>query len=143
MKHLFLFSLALLLLSGLASCNAQSSQGVQNSVHQDQTSPAELSDKVAAYYFHFTSRCVTCKAIEAEAKANLENLYGGKVPFKSINLDEASSRMIAEMLQVSGQSLLLVKGKQIINITNEGFMYARTDPEKFRSIIKENVDRLL
>jgi len=81
--------------------------------------------------------------VEAETKTDLEILYGGKVSFKAINLDDASSKEIAERLQVSGQTLLLVKGNQKINITNEGFMYARTDPAKFKSVIKEKVDALL
>jgi len=58
-------------------------------------------------------------------------------------MDNATGKAIAEKLQITGQTLLLVKGTQKINITNEGFLYARTNPEKFRSIIKEKVDGLL
>jgi hypothetical protein len=109
---------------------------------------ATSTDKVEAYYFHFSSRCVTCKAVEAEAKKNLETLYPemvkqGKMSFQAVNMDEAPGKVIAEKMQVSGQTLLLVKGTQKINITNEGFLYARTNPEKFKSIIKEKVDGLL
>lgn len=99
--------------------------------------------KIEAYYFHFTSRCVTCKAVEAEAKKDLESLYGSKVIFKSVNLDEASSKAIADRLNVEGQTLLVVKGDKKINLTNEGFMYARNNPEKFKAVIKEKVDPLL
>jgi hypothetical protein len=109
---------------------------------------ATSTDKVEAYYFHFSSRCVTCKAVEAEAKKNLETLYPemvkqGKMSFQAVNMDEAPGKVIAEKMQVSGQTLLLVKGTQKINITNEGFLYARTNPEKFKLIIKEKVDGLL
>jgi len=104
---------------------------------------ATTADKVEAYYFHSTSRCVTCKMVEAEAKAGLENLYGTQVTFQSLNLEDNTTKPIADKLQVSGQTLLLVKGNQKINITNEGFMYARTNPAKFKSIIKEKVDKLL
>ncbi len=103
---------------------------------------AVASDKVEAYYFHFSSRCVTCKAVEAEAKADIESLYGGKVSFKSVNLDDETSKALAEKLQISGQTLLLVKGNAKINITNEGFMYARSNPEKFKAVIKEKIDGL-
>lgn len=106
------------------------------------------NSSIEAYYFHFTGRCVTCKTVESEAKKNLETLYPelvkqGKLSFKSINLDEESSKSIAEKLQISGQTLLLVRGGQKVNITNEGFMYARSNPEKFKSIIKTKVDGLL
>jgi hypothetical protein len=106
------------------------------------------SDKIEAYYFHFTARCITCRTIEAGAKENLENLYPnlvkqGLITFQSVNLEEASSKPLAERLGISGQTLLLVKGDQKINLTNEGFMYAVAKPEKFKEIINEKVDGLL
>lgn len=104
---------------------------------------ATSANKVEAYYFHNTARCITCKTVEAEAKADLENLYGDQVTFKALNLEEDATKPIAEKLQISGQTLLIVKGDQKINLTNEGFMYARTNPKKFKSIIKEKVDGLL
>ena len=100
-------------------------------------------NKVEAYYFHNSARCVTCKTVESEAKTDLESLYGGEVIFKALNLEDDSTKPIAKQLKVSGQTLLLVKGDKKINITNEGFMYARTNPAKFKSIIKEKVDGLL
>ena len=108
----------------------------------------DSSDKIEAYYFHFTARCVTCKTIEAKAKENLETLYPnqvkqGLITFQSVNLEEDSSKPLAEKLGVSGQTLLLVKGDQKINLTNEGFLYAVTKPEKFKEIINEKVDGLM
>jgi hypothetical protein len=99
--------------------------------------------KVEAYYFHFTSRCVTCKTVEAEAKKDLAELYGTKVSFQALNLDEASSEALAKKLDVSTQTLLLVKGAKQVNITNEGFMYARSNPAKFKAVIKAKVDEML
>lgn len=132
MKGFIYMCLALFMLNS-ASINAQTtgkSTGSMSSV------------KVAAYYFHLTSRCVTCKAVEAEAKKSLEALYGEKVSFQSINLEDDANKAIVEKLQISGQTLLLVKGDHKINLTNEGFMYARNNPPKFKSIIKEKVDGL-
>lgn len=122
------------------SCNGQ------NSTEKEVV--ATKGDKVEAYYFHFTGRCVTCKTVEAEAKKNIETLYSeqvksGKISFQSINLDEGSSKELAEKLGISGQTLLIVSGNQKINITNEGFMYARSNPDKFKQIIKEKIDKLL
>ncbi len=110
--------------------------------------PSHNSDKIEAYYFHFTARCVTCKTIEAKARENLEVLYpnqvkNGLITFQSINLDEASSKPLAEKLGVSGQTLLLVKGDKKINLTNEGFLYAVAKPEKFKEVINEKVAGLM
>ena len=107
------------------------------------TTQTSTSAKVEAYYFHLTTRCVTCKAVEAEAKKNLEALYGTKVSFQSINLEEDANKAIVAKLKIEGQTLLLVKGDTRINLTNEGFLYARNNPEKFKTIIKEKVDGLL
>lgn len=134
MKKIVMLSFGLVMFMSGWSCNAQSNEKV------DKTN---TSGKVEAYYFHFTARCVTCKAVESEAKADIESLYGGKVTFQSINLDDESSKTIAEKLQIAGQTLLIVKGDTKINITNEGFMYARSNPEKFKTIIKEKVDPLV
>ena len=140
MKTYRLFIMLLLIIS-FSACTGQSSKKeVKESVSN--------SDKIEAYYFHFTARCVTCRTIEAKAKENLETLYPnqfkqGLITFQSVNLEEASSKPLAERLGVSGQTLLIVKGDQKINLTNEGFMYAVVKPEKFKEIINEKVDGLL
>lgn len=112
---------------------------------QTKTSPPE---NIVVYYFHNTSRCVTCKTVEAEAKQDIETLYPdlikqGKMSFIALNLEEEQGELMAKKLGVSGQTLLLVKGTKKIDITNEGFLYARTNPKKLKSIIKQKVDGLL
>ena len=101
------------------------------------------STKIEAYYFHNATRCTTCKTVEAEAKADLKELYGDKVTFQALNLEEKSTNAIAKKLKVSGQTLLVVKGDKQVNLTNEGFLYAVTDPDKFKAKIKEKVDPLV
>ncbi len=137
----FRLILAILLFAPVISCTSQTSS--KQAVASDNN-----SDKIEAYYFHFTARCVTCKTIEANAKENLETLYPnqfkqGLITFQSVNLEEAPTKHLAERLGVSGQTLLIVKGDTKINLTNEGFMYAVVKPEKFKEIINEKVDGLL
>ena len=109
---------------------------------QTEKKETSAATQIEAYYFHNAARCVTCKTVESEAKADLENLYGSQVTFKSLNLEDDATKAIAKKLEVSGQTLLIVKGNKKVNLTNEGFMYARTNPKKFKSIIKEKVDKL-
>ena len=135
------FIIAMLLLAPVISCSAQTSD-------KEVKAAGNSSDKVDAYYFHFTARCVTCKTIEAKTKENLEVLYpqqvkNGIITFQSVNLDEAVNKPLAEKLGIAGQTLLLVKGDEKINITNEGFMYAMVKPEKFKEVINEKVGFLL
>jgi len=133
MKKITCLSFALLLLLSSQLCNAQNTP--KATMNPERT-------VIEAYYFHNAARCVTCKAVESEAKADLESLYGKQVSFKALNLEEEATKPIAEKLQVSGQTLLVVKGDKKVNLTNEGFMYARTNPAKFKQIIKEKVDKL-
>ena len=133
--------IAMLLLTPFVSCSAQTS-------NKEVKAPESNSDKIDAYYFHFTARCVTCNTIEAKAKENLEALYpqhikSGLISFRSINLDDAGNKPLAKKLGIAGQTLLLVKGDEKINITNEGFMYAMVKPEKFKEVINEKVEFLL
>jgi hypothetical protein len=133
--------ITLFLISQFIACNGQTPGPVVKTT-------ADNSDKIEAYYFHFTARCTTCRAVEASAKEDLETLYPdqvkeGLITFQSVNLDEDSSKPLAKKLGVTGQTLLLVKGDRKINITNEGFMYAVSKPEKFKEVINEKVDSLL
>jgi hypothetical protein len=134
MKKIIFLSYAIVLMMSSFMSTAQTSA---------KTTQTSTSAKVEAYYFHLTTRCVTCKAVEAEAKKDLEALYGGKVTFQSINIEDDANKAIVAKLKIEGQTLLLVKGDKKINLTNEGFLYARNNPEKFKSIIKEKVDGLL
>jgi len=133
MKKILLLSISIVFLMSVFSGNAQTAK---------KETPVSTSDEIEVYYFHFSARCVTCKTVEAEAKADVQNLYSGAVSFQAINLDDDSSKAIAEKLKVSGQTLLIVKGDQQINLTNEGFMYAMSNPAKFKSIIKKKIDVL-
>jgi hypothetical protein len=72
-----------------------------------------------------------------------EQVKTGNVSFTSLNLEEEIGKTVGDKLGVGGQTLLIVKGDQKINITNEGFLYAVSNPGKFRDIIKKKVDPLI
>ena len=124
----------------LIACNAQTSE--------NQHTGNVISEDVQVYYFHNTKRCVTCNAVENETKMVLETFYSdkmktGSIDFTSLNLEEDDGETMAEKLHVSGQTLLIVKGETRLNLTNEGFMNARTNPTKFHEILKTQLDKLL
>lgn len=134
MKNVILLSFVVMALLSCFSSNAQTTKKEPQS---------STSSKVEAYYFHNAVRCTTCRTVEAEAKADLKELYGSKITFQALNLEDDSTQAIAKKLQISGQTLLIVKGDKKLNLTNEGFLYAVTNPVKFKSIIKEKVDPLM
>ena len=138
MRKLFLISIVLLTLV-ITSCNAQTNQKPVQTVSKN--------GDIEVYYFHMTTRCITCKTVEAEARKNVEMLYAdqvksGKISFTALNLEEATGKAVGEKLGVNSQTLLIVKGDQKINITNEGFLYAVSQPQKFTEVMKSKIDPL-
>jgi hypothetical protein len=139
MKNLILTVLLMLVFSGIA-CNAQ----------QEKSQPVSTAsgNDVDVYYFHYTARCVTCLAIESETKKDIEMLYNdqvksGKISFTSLNLEEPAGKSVGDKLGVSGQTLLIVKGDQKIDITLMGFLYAVEKQDKFQEVLKEKIDPLM
>jgi hypothetical protein len=129
--------LSLIFFVGLSiSCNAQPEK---KSIKSD----LAVAESVEVFYFHNTRRCVTCQAVETESKDIVKELYSDEVAFSAFNLEEKDGKEMAGKLGVSGQTLLIVSGDTRINITNEGFMNARTNPEKLKQIMKEKIDPLL
>jgi len=128
----------------LSFCGCESANG---NVKEEKTSVTS-ADKIEVYYFHYTRRCATCTAVEEQTQRILKQLYqdelnNKKVSFQSINLDEASSEEVAKKLGVSGQTLLIVSGDQKENITTDAFMYAKSNPDKLKEVIKKNMDSFL
>ena len=139
MKTIKMISLLFIVAIMGISCSGQSNKSENTS----KNTSLEKDEDVHVYYFHNTRRCATCKAVESESKNAVEELYGEKVAFTAYNLEKAKGEQKAEELGVSGQTLLIVSGDKKINITNEGFMNARSNPDKLKQIIKGNIDPLI
>ncbi len=118
------------------SCHAQDDNSKKNT-------EVSKTDEIEVFYFHYTRRCVTCKAVEDVSKEAVAELYGEMIPFTGYNLEEQEGKDKGQDLGISGQTLLIVSGDTKINITNEGFMYARSNPEKLKQIISEKINALL
>lgn len=119
------------------------SYACQGQSNQKNSSEKKVSN-VYVYYFHYTHRCATCLAVENETRKAIHELYGKAVSFASYNLDEKEGQEMAKKVgDVAGQALLVVSGNTKINLTMEGFMYARTNPTKLKQILKEKIDPLL
>ncbi len=99
---------------------------------------------VEVYYFHNTRRCATCQAVEDVTKSALEEYYpeqmkSGTVTFQSMNIEDDTNKSIARELHVSGQTLLIVIDGKKKDLTNDAFMYARTNPDKLKEKIKKTI----
>ena len=105
------------------------------------------SSKVEVYYFHYTRRCVTCNAVETESIASIAALYPaqykkGLITFKSVNLDEKGSEALAAKCKAEGQALLIISGSKRTDLTDKGFMYAKSSPNKLKAELKKAIDAM-
>lgn len=119
----------------VASCNAQDNK------KEGQTQVKGFDD-VQVYYFHMTRRCATCKAVENVSKEAVEEMNNDNVSFLAYNVEKSEGEEKAEKMNVSGQTLLITNGNKQFNITQEGFMNARSKPEKFKELIHQKVKSL-
>lgn len=104
---------------------------------------AVADSEVQAYYFHATRRCATCEAVEKVTAETIEEDFKGKVAFVSINREENKENPLLEKYKVDGQTLILVKGDKVENLTTTAFLNARSNPEKFKEKLKSSINTLL
>ncbi len=136
MKTIQFLFIAMLAMSMNMKCSSQT--------NTKQESTADIkAEKVELFYFHYTRRCATCNAVESVSKEAIAEFYGEEVSFADYNLDEQKGEDKGTELEISGQTLLIVAGDVKINITNEAFLNARSNPDKLKQIIKEKIDPLL
>jgi hypothetical protein len=127
MKKIVLF-FSLVLATGIVT--AQSLQAQQ----------ATAETLLEVYYTHSTNRCAGCKAIEKQTMETLNSdfkseIESGKIKFTAVNIDEPANKKFVEEYEVWGSSLFIkISGSdKTIDLTRDGFAFARTKPEKFRA----------
>jgi len=109
------------------------------------------TQKLDVIYFHATRRCPTCMAIEENTRKTLDTYFSnqlknGTIKLTVINVDEDKNKAIAEKYEVTGSALFLTKtsnGKQSKkDMTDFAFSYARNNPDKFISDLKDKINEL-
>ncbi|PWD98620.1 nitrophenyl compound nitroreductase subunit ArsF family protein [Marinilabilia rubra] len=138
-------SVLLLTLIAITSSSCKSTpqkQGNSKEESSEMITKASNLSEVEVYYFHATRRCATCEAVEEVTKEALAEEFGKDISFNSINREEQTDHPLIKKHNISGQTLLIVKGNQTENLTNFAFMNARTNPEKLKTKIKETIESL-
>ncbi len=138
MKKITSILFVLIIALNVTACNNGQSNNKEDKV------TVKTDKKIEVYYFHYSHRCKTCVAVEEETKKALNELYpkemkSGTITFQSIDMDEEEGEQLAEKMQISGQTLIFIQDNKKLNLTNDGFMYAVTNPDKLKSKIKKTV----
>ena len=141
MKYLNFLSFTFLFF--LSACQAQ---------NNSKTIPTtDTSTKIEVIDFYGTHRCVTCEAIEANAKYTVDTYFdeavkNGKLEFKTVNVDDEKNYDLAEKFEATGTALFInvIKNGQEkhIDLTNFAFQNGR-DQEVFSRKLKEKLNEQL
>ena len=103
---------------------------------------------VQVVLFHMEQRCESCDAVERETQNLLneeyaEELQSGEVKFISLNYQSEKGKQAAKLLQAAGQTLYVIKGDSISNLTSPAFMYAHTHPAYYLDALRKELDKYL
>lgn len=139
----FLKFLTFALLFTLTAC-----QGQDNS---KTIATTDNATKIEVIDFYGTHRCVTCQAIEENAKYTVDTYFQdaikeGKLEFKTINVDDENNYAVAERFEAAGTALFInvIKNGQEhhIDLTNFGFKNGR-DKAAFSAALKDKINEQL
>ena len=126
----------------------QKSESGNDSISQDSIQSAVLN----VYNFHLQNRCASCIAIENATTRTINTYFAnelkeGRLVQKIINVDDKTNEAISTKYEMAGSGLLLVsnsKGKEyVVDLTGDGFKYAKNNEEKFIEILKQQIETYL
>ncbi len=147
MKKVLFLTASFLVFTLFFACN-----GTQKKEHSNENRGAKQINvqpgAVEVYYFHGSIRCETCVAVDEHTHQYLIDLFpdkmkSGDIVFQSINIDENERPDLIKKYQIYGQTLLVIKGDKVIDLTDKAFQYVTTNPEKWKRIVKETVQKLI
>lgn len=111
----------------------------QSFAQTDSPKPQKNESNIEAFYFHNTRRCTTCKAVESVSTEAFKAL---NIKLKSLNIEDDENKAKAEKVGATGQALIVWNGIKSIDLTNDAFMYARSNPDKLKDKIQKAVKQL-
>jgi len=130
-------TLAFILIAIFAGCG-QGGKKAENTVTIDET-------VVNVYYFHGKQRCKTCVAVGDVAKETVEKNFAdnNKVRFIEINTSEKGNETLIEKYDVTWNALIIAKDEDFIEVTDQAFATAVSNPQSLENLIKQEVNKRL
>lgn len=138
MKRVLLICLSALL---LAACGNSGQNGSQTAAVEATID----SSTVCVYYFYGKQRCLTCNTVEKVTKEFVEENYASnpKVVFKVLSVADKANAALVEKYEISWNGLVIAKGDDAVNITQQAFANAVKTPYVLAGLIQTEVDKRL
>lgn len=150
---LILTCLVLLLVVGCTASPTTppvTNEGEQSTEDPDSGTSSVPADRVDVVYFHRTSRCYSCKYVEARTRYTLETYFkdelaSGKVTFQVINVQDKENADIAKKYGAYTSSLFINTLKDgtdhIEEVTNVYSLIGKD--EAFAKALKSKIEKSL
>lgn len=141
MKRILFVGLIALLFT---SCGNSSQNKKQTSETATEVNAIDAST-VYVYYFHGKQRCMTCNTVEKVAKQAIDTNYASNsnVKFMVLPKDDKANEALVEKYEISWNGLVIAKGNNSINITEQAFANAVNNPDVLVELIKKEVNNRL
>jgi hypothetical protein len=146
------FSTLFILLLLLGSCAQPGSTGKDENPLVSTIAENMGNYPVRILNFHTTNRCKLCLTIEKLVNETVmmeysDQVENGQLKLYILNVDRSENRKTAEEYFAFGSALFISSGlgenKQPTDITNEGFLYAETNPERFLETLRSTINKHL
>lgn len=142
----YLKAFTLLLAISLIACKGPVKE--EQTTSEESTSIDQSVSRIEVIDFYGTHRCVTCEAIEANAKFTVDNYFSeeqeeGKVIFKTVNVDLDENYNIAARFQATGTALFIhsINKGQKTQIDLTAFAFQKgLDKEEFSTELKAKIE---
>lgn len=135
--------LILLLAVFLIACGSKTENKQPESEAQEQTVVTADASVVNVYYFHGKQRCKTCIAVGDLAKKTIGETYADNDKVKFIEVDTSDKQFedLVNKYEISWNALIIAKGDNSIDITEQAFANAVNNPTVLSELIKKGVNQ--
>lgn len=125
------------------SCNSKGQTEKNESAETTITTNVADASIVNVYYFHGKQRCKTCIAVGDLAKKTIEEAYTGNNNVKFLEVDTSDKQFedLVDKYEVSWNALIIAKGDNSIDITEQAFANAINNPNVLSDLIKKEVNQ--
>lgn len=136
--------ITLFVLMAITACNNSGSK--KSNIDKEETVTETVDTAIVnVYYFHGKTRCKTCIAVGDVAKETIEKVFveNTNVRFTEVNTSEKANEALVEKYEVTWNALIISKGNQSKDLTEQAFATAVGNPEKLTEDIKNTINSLL
>ena len=136
-------ALILMFLVALAGCGQNNRKAANNAAQT--TIEAISPTDVVVFYFHGKARCKTCIAVQDVARETVKTAYtdNKKVRFVEIDTSEKGNEALIKKYDVTWNALVIAKGENSIEVTQQAFATAVNNPQTLEELIKDEVNKRL